>query len=68
MLINNIGVRKLVRLGEKLVDWNENFRLFLFTRGAVVTQPVSPQASALVNTINFNTTEAGLAEQVYYFY
>ncbi|KAI9564905.1 hypothetical protein GHT06_008646 [Daphnia sinensis] len=58
------GVRKLVRLGDKLVDWNDNFRLFLFSRSTGVTPMASPQANALVNTVNFNTTEAGLSEQL----
>jgi hypothetical protein len=59
-----LGVRKLVRLGDKLVDWNENFRLFLFSCSAGLEHMVSPEANALVNTVNFNTTEAGLSEQV----
>ena len=59
-----LGVRKLVRLGDKLVDWNDNFRLFLFSRSAGLAPTASPQANALVNIINFNTTEAGLSEQV----
>jgi dynein heavy chain 2 len=57
-----LGVRKLVRLGDKLVDWNDNFRLFLFSRSTGLVP--SPQSNALVNTINFNTTQAGLSEQV----
>lgn len=61
------GVRKLVRLGDKLVDWNDNFRLFLFSQSTGVAPMASPQANALVNTINFNTTEAGLSEQVFIF-
>ena len=53
-----------MRLGDKLVDWNDNFRLFLFSRSAGLAPTASPQANALVNIINFNTTEAGLSEQV----
>ena len=56
------GVRKLIRLGEKMVDWNENFRMFLLSRSVETQLP--PQCRSLVNTINFNTTEAGLTEQV----
>ncbi len=62
------GVRKLVRLGDKLVDWNDNFRLFLFSCSAGQSPTTSPQANALVNVINFNTTEAGLSEQVDQYY
>lgn len=61
-LYNRKGVRKVVRLGDRLVDWNAQFRIFMFSSvGIPIT---SPQASALVNTINFNTTEASLTEQV----
>ena len=63
MIWMNLGVRKLVRLGDKLVDWNEQFRLFLFSR-SVEVHDSCPQWSSLVNTINFNTTETGLAQQV----
>lgn len=64
------GVRKLVRLGDKLVDVHENFRLFLFSRlsGTEIRQGAAPEAFALVNTVNFNTTESGLADQVVHFY
>lgn len=56
----------MVRLGDKLIDVHENFRLFLFSRlsGIEVRQGAAPEAFALVNTINFNTTESGLADQV----
>lgn len=56
------GVRKVVRLGDKLVDWNDNFRLFLFT--CLTENQLPPELVALVDIINFNTTKAGLAEQV----
>ena len=56
------GVRKLVRLGDKLIDWNDHFRLFLFSRSMDTRLP--PECRSLVNTVNFNTTQAGLAEQV----
>ena len=59
----------MVRLGDKLVDVHENFRLFLFSRlsGIEARQGAAPEAFALVNTINFNTTESGLADQVFNF-
>lgn len=63
-IIRILGVRKLVRLGDKMVDWNDSFRLFLFSRSTVPTLSSSPQSYAMVNVINFNTTEAGLSEQV----
>lgn len=61
-LIDQKGARKVVRLGDRFVDWNPQFRLFMFS--AIGVPITSPQASALVNTVNFNTTEASLTEQV----
>ena len=54
-----------MQLGDKLVDWNEQFRLLLFSRSAE-GYGSSPQWNSLVNTINFNTNEAGLAQQVWF--
>lgn len=51
-----------MQLGEKLVDFNEDFRLFLSTRK---TQPkIAASVAALVTVVNFTTTRAGLANQL----
>ena len=56
------GPRKMIQIGEKSVDYNENFRLFLVTRDP---QPDLPSdAKALVNEINFSVTRSGLEAQL----
>jgi dynein heavy chain 2 len=56
------GPRFCVQVGDKVVDYNEDFRLFLATRNG---QPViAPDVAAYVNEINFTVTRAGLAGQL----
>lgn len=56
------GPRFCVQLGDKLADYNEDFRLFLSTRS---TRPaLTADAAALVTVVNFTTTRAGLANQL----
>ena len=52
----------MVPLGDKLVDFNEHFKLFLSTRNP--TPNFAPDASAIVNEVNFTITRAGLTAQV----
>ncbi|VDN37283.1 unnamed protein product [Dibothriocephalus latus] len=60
------GPRATVKIGEKSVDYNEEFRLFMTTR-----QPLSSGgtvlpvcATSLVAVVNFQTTRAGLVGQL----
>ena len=56
------GPRKMIQIGEKSVDYNDNFRLFLVTRDP---QPDLPSdARALINEINFTVTRSGLEGQL----
>ena len=56
------GPYKVVQVGEKAVDFNANFRLFMTTRN---TNPdIPPDARAAVSTVNFTTTRAGLTGQL----
>ncbi|XP_023209639.1 cytoplasmic dynein 2 heavy chain 1-like, partial [Centruroides sculpturatus] len=59
-----IGVspRYVIQIGEKLVDFNENFKMFLITKYSSLELP--PYASALITTVNFSTTKAGLMGQL----
>lgn len=52
----------MVEIGEKSLDFSEEFRLFLCTRNPALELP--PFASAIVNPVNFTTTRAGLTSQV----
>ncbi|RKO94668.1 hypothetical protein BDK51DRAFT_21975 [Blyttiomyces helicus] len=56
------GPRFVVQFGDKSVDYNEDFRLYLVTRRATFSIP--PDAAALVKEINFTVTRAGLAGQL----
>ena len=52
----------VVPVGEKLVDYNENFRVFLATRNPFPDLP--PDASAIVTEVNFSVTRSGLEGQL----
>ncbi|KAJ3042257.1 Cytoplasmic dynein 2 heavy chain 1 [Rhizophlyctis rosea] len=56
------GPRYVVQIGDKSVDYNESFRLYLVTRRSEFISP--PDAEALVNEVNFTVTRAGLAGQL----
>jgi dynein heavy chain 2 len=47
----------VVQIGEKTIDYNEEFRLFLTTRNP---QPeIPPDAASVITEVNFTTTRAG---------
>ncbi|KAG8224815.1 hypothetical protein J437_LFUL002261 [Ladona fulva] len=56
------GTRKLVPVGEKLVDFHENFKIFLITQNENL-ELLSSVMSA-VTYVNFTITELGLAGQL----
>ena len=56
------GGRRMVRIGEKYVDFNEGFRLFLVTRYSEIQ--LSPTERALVTMVNFTVTKSGLEEKL----
>jgi dynein heavy chain 2 len=56
------GPRNIVTVGEKSVDYNDSFKLFLVTRNPDFQVP--PDASALVTCVNFTITRTGLAGQL----
>ena len=52
----------MVQIGEKMVDYSEEFRLFLSTRNP---QPDIPQhVRSVMCVVNFTITKAGLTSQV----
>eukprot|EP00327_Prymnesium_parvum_P015469 CAMPEP_0113281722 /NCGR_PEP_ID=MMETSP0008_2-20120614/28451_1 /TAXON_ID=97485 /ORGANISM="Prymnesium parvum" /LENGTH=3313 /DNA_ID=CAMNT_0000132155 /DNA_START=19 /DNA_END=9960 /DNA_ORIENTATION=- /assembly_acc=CAM_ASM_000153 len=56
------GPRWVVQVGDKQIDYNEGFRLFLTTRNP---QPDLPaDVASLVSVVNFSVTAAGLEEQL----
>ena len=56
------GPRWVVQVGDKLVDYNENFKLFFSTRDSFLSVPSN--AASLVNMINFTVTKSGLEGQL----
>ncbi|KAL2095874.1 hypothetical protein ACEWY4_008022 [Coilia grayii] len=56
------GPRYVVQIGEKVIDYNEDFRLFLATRNPSPFIP--PDAASIVTEVNFTTTRAGLRGQL----
>ena len=56
------GHRYVIQIGDKAVDYNETFRLFLTTRNP--DPETKPFASALISEVNFTTTRAGLTSQL----
>ncbi|XP_063237932.1 cytoplasmic dynein 2 heavy chain 1 [Bacillus rossius redtenbacheri] len=58
----NQGPRKVVQLGDKLIDYNDNFQLFFTSRN--VNPELSPSSSAVITVVNFTMTQATLADQL----
>ena len=56
------GHRHVVQIGDKPVDYNDTFRLFLTTRNP--DSEIPPYNSALISEVNFTTTRAGLCSQL----
>lgn len=57
-----LGPRYVVHIGDKTIDFNEEFKLFLATRNP--SPQIPPDAKAIVTEVNFTTTAAGLTGQV----
>ncbi|XP_058887125.1 cytoplasmic dynein 2 heavy chain 1-like [Acipenser ruthenus] len=56
------GPRYVVQIGDKIIDYNEEFRLFLATRNPSPFIP--PDAASVITEVNFTTTRAGLRGQL----
>ncbi|GMH35100.1 hypothetical protein BSKO_02968 [Bryopsis sp. KO-2023] len=56
------GPRLVVRIGDKFIDYNESFKLFLVTRNP--TPKLPPDARPLVAVTNFTVTRNGLEGQL----
>ena len=52
----------MVLIGDKLVDYNPEFRLFLTTRNPQPELP--PDVASVITEVNFTTTRAGLEGQL----
>ncbi|KAM7436007.1 Cytoplasmic dynein 2 heavy chain 1 [Porites harrisoni] len=56
------GPRYVVQIGEKVIDYNEDFKLFMTTRNPHPELP--PDGFAIISEVNFTTTRAGLTGQL----
>lgn len=56
------GPRWVVNVGDKQIDFNENFRMILVTRNPEVELP--PDARAVLTMVNFTVTRSGLEGQL----
>ena len=56
------GPRFVVQVGDKVIDYNEEFRLFLTTRNP--SPDIPPDAASIITMVNFTTTKAGLTGQL----
>ena len=56
------GMRWVVHVGDKTVDYNESFRMFLVTRNPYPAIP--PSAASVVAEVNFTVTRSGLEGQL----
>ena len=56
------GPRYVVQVGDKMIDYNESFRLYLCTRDSSIEIPSN--ARAVINFVNFTVTRSGLEGQL----
>eukprot|EP00927_Polykrikos_kofoidii_P027109 TRINITY_DN23975_c0_g4_i1.p1 TRINITY_DN23975_c0_g4~~TRINITY_DN23975_c0_g4_i1.p1 ORF type:complete len:2595 (-),score=618.45 TRINITY_DN23975_c0_g4_i1:108-6821(-) len=58
------GPRQVVQIGEKMSDYNENFKIYMCTRNSNAIESLPPNAACLVTRVNFSVTRAGLEGQL----
>eukprot|EP00736_Rhodelphis_marinus_P001173 Rmarinus@m.17616 len=58
----NQGSRKMVQIGDKVIDFNDQFRLYLTTRNPEPSLPAD--AKTIVSEVNFTVTRSGLEGQL----
>jgi dynein heavy chain 2 len=56
--LNKQGPRWIVQVGEKPMDYQDTFRLFLTTRDNSIQLP--PHMESIVSLVNFTVTRSGL--------
>lgn len=57
-----LGSRKMVQIADKLVDYNDNFELYLFSSSSDLA--LSPDQSVMLTIVNFTLNHIGLTDQV----
>eukprot|EP00727_Mastigamoeba_balamuthi_P006867 m51a1_g2800 putative dynein heavy chain axonemal (4501) ;mRNA; f:77561-92205 len=56
------GSQRMIRLGDKEIDWNEKFRLYVTSK--LPNPKFDPNLFGKVNVINYGVTQAGLQDQL----
>ncbi|XP_071846316.1 cytoplasmic dynein 2 heavy chain 1-like isoform X2 [Apostichopus japonicus] len=56
------GPRFVIQIGEKMIDYHEEFQLFMTTRNP--SPEIAPDAVSIIAEVNFTTTRAGLTGQL----
>ena len=59
---NRQGLRNTIQLGEKQIDFDDHFRLFLVSHDPLMEVPCT--AAGFINLINFSVTKTGLSSQL----
>ena len=57
-----VSARKSVRIGDKIIDYSDEFKLFLITRNPDIS--LAPDCESLVTRVNFTVTKSGLEGQL----
>lgn len=60
--LTSAGAKRTVQVGNKAVDWQDTFRIFLFSRDSGVRLP--PGTASLIQEVNFSVTSLGLESQL----
>ncbi|KAL2608310.1 hypothetical protein R1flu_026883 [Riccia fluitans] len=61
-IISTPGGRKVVKLGDKDIEWDDNFRLYLVSK--LPNPAYGPEVSGKTMIINYSVTEQGLQAQL----
>eukprot|EP00744_Colponema_vietnamica_P004717 GILI01006991.1.p1 GENE.GILI01006991.1~~GILI01006991.1.p1 ORF type:complete len:1793 (-),score=552.22 GILI01006991.1:127-4830(-) len=56
------GPKSVVQLGNKLIDWQDSFKIILFSRSAALQ--LTADSVSLVTEVNFSVTRSGLESQL----
>lgn len=60
--IEQDGSRSMIRIGDKLIEYNKDFHLYLSTRNTSIK--LTSNTQALVSLINYSVTESGLESKL----
>eukprot|EP00163_Fabomonas_tropica_P031148 TRINITY_DN730_c1_g1_i6.p1 TRINITY_DN730_c1_g1~~TRINITY_DN730_c1_g1_i6.p1 ORF type:complete len:4200 (+),score=1431.71 TRINITY_DN730_c1_g1_i6:1002-12602(+) len=60
--LQSVGNRKFIVLGDKEVDWDDSFRLFMTTK--LQNPHYSPEVFGKTSIINYSVTQQGLSDQL----